>query len=184
MCHFGRFRFISLCIQLTMMEYNSHRVSPFGHLRVKAFSGSPKLFAGFTSFFAFRCQGIHQQPLTAWSQKLLFAANCLPDYFIRIFLLTYWDCLSSLRQFIKTFFSQAPIYISEFAYHFQKDHLRFYTLLSLFVIGRFYLRFSRSWTNTLQHLIQFRLYFLTLSTFKIADSFARWRKCCGYLDLN
>ena len=29
-----------------MMDLYFHRVSPFGHLRVYAFSGSPKLFAG------------------------------------------------------------------------------------------------------------------------------------------
>jgi hypothetical protein len=46
MCHFGRSRFNDLCIQSSMMEYYSHRVSPFGYLRVYAFSGSPKLFAG------------------------------------------------------------------------------------------------------------------------------------------
>ncbi len=37
MCHFGRSRFLCLCIQHKMMRFYSHRVSPFGILRVNAF---------------------------------------------------------------------------------------------------------------------------------------------------
>jgi hypothetical protein len=58
-------RFRNLCIQLRMIRYYPYRVTPFGHPRVNASSGSPRLFAGSTSFFACQCQGIHQQPLKA-----------------------------------------------------------------------------------------------------------------------
>lgn len=46
MFQFGRYRFHHLFIQLWMMGVYSHRVPPFGFLRVNAFSSSPKLFAG------------------------------------------------------------------------------------------------------------------------------------------
>ena len=36
MSQFSRYRLIHLCIQCTMMRDESHRVSPFGHLRVTA----------------------------------------------------------------------------------------------------------------------------------------------------
>lgn len=36
------------------------------------FSSSPKLIAGYTSFFAYWCQGIHQQPLVTWSQDFRY----------------------------------------------------------------------------------------------------------------
>jgi hypothetical protein len=36
MCHFGRCRFLNLCIQLKMAGCYSHRVAPFGILRVAA----------------------------------------------------------------------------------------------------------------------------------------------------
>jgi hypothetical protein len=68
MFQFSRSRLCILCIQIQMVEYYSHRVSPFGYLRVIISSDSPELFAGSTSFFAYRCQGIPQQPLKAWPQ--------------------------------------------------------------------------------------------------------------------
>ncbi len=52
MCQFGRYRFSTLCIQIEMVGDYSHRVAPFGDLRVYALSSSPKLFAGYASFIA------------------------------------------------------------------------------------------------------------------------------------
>jgi hypothetical protein len=69
MFQFSRSRFCILCIQMQMMRYYSHRVPPFGHLRFITPTGSPKLFAGSTSFFAFWCQGIPQQPFLTWPKK-------------------------------------------------------------------------------------------------------------------
>lgn len=37
MFQFGGFRFLNLCIQLRIVGYESHWVSPFGFLRVNAF---------------------------------------------------------------------------------------------------------------------------------------------------
>jgi hypothetical protein len=58
-------RFDTLWIQVSMIEHYLYRVPPFGHPRISTSSGSPRLFAGSTSFFACQCQGIHQQPLVA-----------------------------------------------------------------------------------------------------------------------
>ena len=63
MFHFSGFGAYTLCIQVSGDGRLSHRVAPFGYLRVKVISDSPELFAGFASFFALRCLGIHQQPL-------------------------------------------------------------------------------------------------------------------------
>lgn len=37
MFQFGRCRFLNLCIQLRIVDFNFHWVSPFGYLRVDAF---------------------------------------------------------------------------------------------------------------------------------------------------
>ena len=68
------FQFGGCCFSCPMysdMDYGGllRWVPPFGHLRIKTPSGSPKLFAGNTSFFANRCQGIHQQPLFLLNHK-------------------------------------------------------------------------------------------------------------------
>lgn len=47
MFQFGRSRLYNLCIQLKIMDFYVHWVSPFGYLRVNASSSSPELFAGF-----------------------------------------------------------------------------------------------------------------------------------------
>lgn len=47
MFQFGRSRFYNLCIQLKMMGYYSHRVSPFGYLRVNAFIQLTEAFRRF-----------------------------------------------------------------------------------------------------------------------------------------
>ena len=59
-------RLIHLCIQCMMTGYESRRVSPFGHLRIKACLAAPRSFSQLTtSFIASRCQGIHRAPLIA-----------------------------------------------------------------------------------------------------------------------
>ena len=48
----------------------SRRVSPFGHLRIKACLPAPRSFSQApTSFFASCCQGIHHVPLSALSPR-------------------------------------------------------------------------------------------------------------------
>ena len=59
-------RLIHLCIQCMMTGHNPRRVSPFGHLRIKACLAAPRSFSQLTtSFIASRCQGIHRAPLVA-----------------------------------------------------------------------------------------------------------------------
>ena len=55
-----------LCIHHAMTGHNPCRVSPFGHLRVKACLAANRSFSQLTtSFIASRCQGIHRTPLVA-----------------------------------------------------------------------------------------------------------------------
>ena len=59
-----RVRFRNLCIQLRMTH--SGRVSPFGHLRIKACLPAPRSFSqATTSFIACNRQGIHHMHLFA-----------------------------------------------------------------------------------------------------------------------
>ena len=59
-------RLIHLCIQWMMTGYHPCRVSPFGHLRIKACLAAPRSFSQLTtSFIASRYQGIHRTPLLA-----------------------------------------------------------------------------------------------------------------------
>ena len=59
-------RFIGLCIQPMMTEYDPRRVSPFGNLRVKACLAARRSLSQLTtSFIAYQCQGIHRAPLVA-----------------------------------------------------------------------------------------------------------------------
>ena len=55
-----------LCIQCRMTRYKPGRVSPFGHLRIKACLAAPRSLSQLTaSFIASRYQGIHRTPLVA-----------------------------------------------------------------------------------------------------------------------
>ena len=59
-------RLIYLCIQYMMTRYKPGRVSPFGHLRVKACLAAHRSFSQLTtSFIASRYQGIRRTPLVA-----------------------------------------------------------------------------------------------------------------------
>ena len=59
-------RLVYLCIQHMMTRYKPGRVSPFGHLRVKACLAAYRSFSQLTtSFIASRYQGIRRTPLVA-----------------------------------------------------------------------------------------------------------------------
>ena len=59
-------RLHTLCIQVWMPGHDPRRVSPFGHLRLKACLAAPRsLSQPTTSFVASRYQGIHHVPLVA-----------------------------------------------------------------------------------------------------------------------
>ena len=65
MFHFPEFASIDLCIR---SKDNSCRVSPFGHLRIKACLAAPqRISLPTTSFIASWRQGIHQMPLNAFN---------------------------------------------------------------------------------------------------------------------
>ncbi len=99
-------RFCCLCIQLQMIGYYPYRVPPFGHSRVNASSGSPRLFAGSTSFFACRCQGIHQQPLKAWP-KFVSSFRVL-NFFLKSLLVRSYSLSLSYDLYRLLCRSQAP----------------------------------------------------------------------------
>ena len=66
MFHFPAFASSRLCIQREMTPYYGRRVSPFGHLRIKACSAAPRSLSQLaTSFIARLRQGIHRVPLVA-----------------------------------------------------------------------------------------------------------------------
>ena len=64
MFHFGRFPPQALWIQTWVTGHDPGRVSPFGHLRIKAFSAAPRSFSQpDASFIGSWRQGIHRKPL-------------------------------------------------------------------------------------------------------------------------
>ena len=64
MFHFGRFPPQALCIQTWVTGHDPGRVSPFGHLRISAFSAAPRSFSQpDASFIGSWRQGIHRKPL-------------------------------------------------------------------------------------------------------------------------
>ena len=66
MFHFGRFPPRALCIQTRVTGHDPGRVSPFGHLRIKALSAAPRSFSQpDASFIGSWRQGIHRKPLFA-----------------------------------------------------------------------------------------------------------------------
>ena len=67
MFHFGRFPPHRLCVQRRVTGHDPGRVSPFGHLRIKALSAAPRSFSQpDTSFIGSWRQGIHREPLVTW----------------------------------------------------------------------------------------------------------------------
>ena len=64
MFHFGRFPPQALWIQTWVTGHDPGRVSPFGHLRIKALLAAPRNFSQpHASFIGSWRQGIHRKPL-------------------------------------------------------------------------------------------------------------------------
>jgi len=67
MFHFGRFPPQALCVQTWVTGHDPGRVSPFGHLRIKALLTAPRSFSQpHASFIGSWRQGIHREPLLTW----------------------------------------------------------------------------------------------------------------------
>src|SRR5262249_28867375 len=67
MFHFGRFPPQALWIQTWVTGHDPGRVSPFGHLRIKAFLAAPRSFSQpDASFIGSWRQGIHRKPFVTW----------------------------------------------------------------------------------------------------------------------
>ncbi len=67
MFQFGRFPPQALCIQTWVTGHDPGRVSPFGHLRIKASLTAPRSFSqSRASFIGSWRQGIHREPLVTW----------------------------------------------------------------------------------------------------------------------
>jgi hypothetical protein len=70
MFQFPRFPLPALCVQTGVTPHDGCRVSPFGHLRVKAWSTARRSFSQSpTSFIGSWRQGIHRWPFVAWKNK-------------------------------------------------------------------------------------------------------------------
>jgi hypothetical protein len=65
MFQFGRFPPQALCVQTWVTGHDSGRVSPFGHLRIKALSAAPRSFSQpDASFIGSWRHGSHSKPFT------------------------------------------------------------------------------------------------------------------------
>ena len=63
MFQFGRFPPQALCVQTWVTGHDPGRVSPFGHLRIKALLAAPRSFSQpHASFIGSWRQGIHRKP--------------------------------------------------------------------------------------------------------------------------
>src|ERR687885_278091 len=72
MFHFPRFARARLCIRRAVRRHYPPWVSPFGHLRIKAWLAAPRSLSQLpASFFASCRLGIHRVPFPAWSSSLL-----------------------------------------------------------------------------------------------------------------
>ena len=70
MFQFPRFPLPALCVQTGVTPHHGCRVSPFGYLRINAWSAAPRSFSQPpTSFIGVRCQGIHRWLFVAWKNK-------------------------------------------------------------------------------------------------------------------
>ena len=70
MFQFPRFPLPALCVQAGVPIHDDWRVSPFGYLRIKAWSTAPRSFSQPpTSFIGSRRQGIHRWHFIAWNIK-------------------------------------------------------------------------------------------------------------------
>ena len=67
MFQFPRFPLPALCVQTGVTPHDGCRVSPFGHLRINAWSTASRSFSQSpTSFIGSRRQGIHRWLFVAW----------------------------------------------------------------------------------------------------------------------
>jgi hypothetical protein len=78
MFQFPRFPPLALCVQARVTPHDGCGVSPFGHLRINAWSTTPRSFSQSpTSFIGIRRQGIHRWLFIAWNfqfEKMLVLA--------------------------------------------------------------------------------------------------------------
>src|SRR5438309_1281814 len=75
MFHFPRFARARLCIQRAVRRHYPPWVSPFGHLRIKAWLAAPRSLSQLPASFIASCRlGIHRVPFPAWSPSLLAPA--------------------------------------------------------------------------------------------------------------
>ena len=76
MFHFPRFARARLCIRRAVRRHYPPWVSPFGHLRIKAWLAAPRSLSQLPASFVASCRlGIHRVPFPAWSPSLLALAN-------------------------------------------------------------------------------------------------------------
>jgi hypothetical protein len=80
-------------------------------------SSSPKLFAGFASFIACWCQGIHQQPLLAWPKNYVQAIE-LQFYLISPIDLEAFPLKIQRESLFKKKIPQASIFVSDLKKNF------------------------------------------------------------------
>ena len=72
MFHFPRFARARLCIRHAVRRHYPPWVSPFGHLRIKAWLAAPRSLSQLPASFLASCRlGIHRVPFPAWSSSLL-----------------------------------------------------------------------------------------------------------------
>src|SRR5712675_2943603 len=72
MFHFPRFARARLWIQRAVRRHYPPWVSPFGHLRIKAWLAAPRSLSQLPASFIASCRlGIHRVPFPAWSPSLL-----------------------------------------------------------------------------------------------------------------
>lgn len=72
MFQFGRSCFLNLCIQLRMMGYYSHRVSPFGIHRVNAFFQLTDVYRGFRVLLRLLIPRHPPAALNSLTKKIIF----------------------------------------------------------------------------------------------------------------
>ena len=75
MFHFRRFARARLWIRRAVRRHYPPWVSPFGHLRIKAWLAAPRSLSQLPASFVASCRlGIHRVPFPAWSSSLLAPA--------------------------------------------------------------------------------------------------------------
>lgn len=83
MFQFGRSRLLNLCIQLRMMGFYSHRVAPFGYLRVTAFIQLSEAFRRFRVLHRLLMPRHPPAALSSLTKKNLYKPKLLSFFTIR-----------------------------------------------------------------------------------------------------